>query len=144
MSATQFGPTLRCRHCGNMAPMKRVGGYSQVQRYDSIEGGDIFDLYECPSCHRVTLTRTYWDDAMDPFDVEVEELDPSQSAVIVGLPREIERAYVAAQKVKGIDANAYAVLLGRVLELVCAERNAAGRTLAQQIKDPGCQGRNSC
>jgi hypothetical protein len=52
-----------------------------------------------------------------------------------GLPDNISKALIAAQKVKNIDANAFGVLLGRVLELVCMDRNAEGEYLSDKLLD---------
>lgn len=45
--------------------------YSQVQREDDertgepFERGDIYDLLECPVCHKVTLRKYFWADHME-------------------------------------------------------------------------------
>jgi hypothetical protein len=51
------------------------------------------------------------------------------------LPKDIEKAYDAAEKVKLIDSNAFAVLLGRVLDKVLLEKNANGDTLNDKLND---------
>lgn len=56
-------------------------------------------------------------------------------AIPLGLPPDIQRGYTAALKVKPIDCNAFGVLLGRVLELVCADRNAGGDSLDKKLSD---------
>jgi hypothetical protein len=61
-------------------------------------------------------------------------LYPLGEKVLRGLPRKIDAAYQAAHKVRNIDANAYGVLLGRVLDLVCEDRKASGKTLDQKLK----------
>jgi hypothetical protein len=52
-----------------------------------------------------------------------------------GVPAKISKAYNAANRVRAADANAYGVLLRRVLELVCLDRNAAGRDLNSKLAD---------
>ena len=47
----------------------------------------------------------------------------------------VSTTYEEAQKVRNISPNAYAVLLGRVLEEVCSDRRAKGRTLSAKLKD---------
>jgi hypothetical protein len=51
-----------------------------------------------------------------------------------GLPPEIERAYTAASAVKGIEAHAFAVLARRLLEMICLDKGAQGRSLFEQLK----------
>ncbi|MCI0563315.1 MAG: DUF4145 domain-containing protein, partial [Nitrososphaera sp.] len=45
----------------------------------------------------------------------------------------IDRAYDAALKVRNIDSNAFAVLLGRVLDLVCLDKQATGNSLFERL-----------
>jgi len=42
--------------------------------------------------------------------------------------------------VKNIDSNAFGVLIGRLLELVCIDRSAQGGTLAHQLQDLASKG----
>jgi hypothetical protein len=51
-----------------------------------------------------------------------------------GLPPEIERASTAALVVKEIEAHAFAVLVRRLLEMICLEKAAEGRSLFEQLK----------
>jgi len=68
-------------------------------------------------------------------DVTYKTLYPQSIRIPVGLPVEIEKAYLAAIKVKAIDSNAFAVLLGRVLERVCVDRSATGDSLHKRLSD---------
>lgn len=52
----------------------------------------------------------------------------------------IARAWNAAQQVRRIDANAFAVLVRRVLDLVCENRGAQGATLARKLRDLAAKG----
>ena len=71
---------------------------------------------------------------MDGSDIGYKVLYPLGKKVLRGLPTKINAEYQAAQKVRNIDANAFGVLLGRVLDLVCEDRNASGETLDQKLK----------
>jgi hypothetical protein len=51
------------------------------------------------------------------------------------LPSKVAKAYEAAGRVKPVDPNAFAVLLGRVLEHVCEDRGAIGETLNERLGD---------
>jgi hypothetical protein len=70
---------------------------------------------------------------MDPSDVEFAILYPKAEKGLRGLPANIDKGYRAAQKVRNIDANAYGVLLGRVLDFVCEDRQASGDTLDKKL-----------
>jgi hypothetical protein len=58
---------------------------------------------------------------------------PVRNTEVPGLPPDIDRAYDAALKVRGIDENAFAVLLGRVLDKICLDRGAGGNSLYERI-----------
>ena len=53
----------------------------------------------------------------------------------MGLPIHIQRAYDAAVKVRAVDSNAFGVLIGRAIELVCVDRKAKGRFLSDKLRD---------
>jgi hypothetical protein len=72
---------------------------------------------------------------MDPEDVSYKILYPAPEKTQKGLPRSVREAYEAAQNVKHISVNAYGVLLGRVLEIICDDRGAIGDTLDEKLKD---------
>lgn len=62
-------------------------------------------------------------------------LYPHAEKQLTALPRNVMTAYQAAGKVRSIDPNAYAVLIGRVLEIVCKDRNAEGAALYEKLED---------
>ena len=138
----RFLGNQRCEHCGNSAPVEIVTEHSGVKSYDdprsgfSWEAGVVYQLHLCSACEGISLRSYRWHDlAMDPSDIEFETLYPLQSERPAGLPDEIGRAYDAARKVRNVDPNAYGVLLGRLLELVCQDRNATGKSLGNKLKD---------
>ena len=93
-------------------------------------------LSKCPACSGIILRRYYWHDfAVDPSEIVYEELYPVANELPLGLPDEISKAYRAALKVRNIDTNAYVILLGRVLELVCVNRDATGNNLDNKLKN---------
>jgi len=142
MTDKRFSGKQECGHCGNTAPMEIIGEYSQVRDYDdprsglSWEAGPVYEVLVCPACHGVVFRSYYWHDmAIDFSEVEYKVLYPAESSTLTGLPDSIKRAFDAAKKVRAIDANAYGVLLGRLIELICEDRKATGRTLAEKLKD---------
>ncbi|MDP2778957.1 DUF4145 domain-containing protein [Devosia sp.] len=131
-----------CTHCGNKAPMLIVAEYSHIKNHDdeesgmSWEAGPYWEVLECLSCNSVLFRKGYWHDLLtDECGPEYEILYPNGPQVIRGLPQQISKSYEAAQRVKTIDSNAFAVLLGRVLDLVCIDKNAVGDDLFQRLED---------
>jgi len=98
------------------------------------DAGPIFELIKCPACGKINLATHYWDDFADPPDSEYQVVYPTERGIPEGLPQGVHTAYTAALSVRAVDANAFAVLLGRVLEKVCVDRGATGRTLADQLR----------
>src|SRR5215207_3450495 len=141
----RFSPVVQCRHCGNRAPMAVKATHSEVrtivpdpphdQTVGSWDAGPIFELIKCPACGKINLATHYWDDFADPSDSEYQVVYPTERGIPEGLPQGVHTAYTAALSVRAVDANAFAVLLGRVLEKVCVDRGASGRTLADQLRD---------
>ncbi|HEX3555225.1 MAG TPA: DUF4145 domain-containing protein [Thermoanaerobaculia bacterium] len=140
-SQNTIGP-VECPHCGNVTPMQIVSTYSQVKEYSDSQfpiiwdAGNVYELLACASCHRVTLrSYFYHSHALEPDEIEIRILYPAKRDAPSGLPDQISKAYSAANRVKAIDANAYGVLLRRVLELVCVDREASGKDLNAKLAD---------
>ncbi len=131
----------KCKHCNNVAPMEVVATYSEVKTHEDErtshrwEAGGVYDLLLCPSCEKILLQYYFWHEDMDPEEVTVKILYPINTELPVGLPNEIQKAYEAALAVRNISPNAYAVLVGRVLELVCKDRKATGKDLYKRLND---------
>jgi len=132
---------IKCGHCSNRAPMEIVAIFSKVEeQHDegsniSWEEGPAWEILLCPACLDVSLQKTYYHEGFDPSDWKWEIIYPKEIKEIVGLPQEVEVAYEAALKVRNIDPNAYAVLLGRVLDKVCIDRKAEGKSLSDRLKN---------
>jgi len=117
--------------------MRIVSEYRQVHRYSNNnfewEAGHIFQLILCPACDGISLIEGDWHEMMDLEEWKPIILFPISSKPLAGLPDVIEKAYLAAQKVRNIDSNAFAVLLGRVLDLICINRGATGDSLYERL-----------
>lgn len=133
--------TLQCNHCSNIAPMERVAEYTQSKEYEddgfglSWTAGVSYELYVCPSCEKVTLRSYHFHDLRDPEDWIFNTLYPLPDKIPIGLPQHIKESYETAIRAKKIDANAYGVLLGRVLEMICQDRNAKGKNLQTKLEN---------
>lgn len=142
---TKYTEVVKCGHCGNRAPMKLLATHSQADQldeYDNYVGacGEIFELLECPACEKLVLRQYFWQDGMESHEVVHETLYPREGRIPVGLPEPIHRGYEAALRVRSIDGNAYAVLIGRVVEMVTTDRGATGRYLNDRLKDLASRG----
>lgn len=143
----RFTEPIKCGHCQNQAPMEIVSEYSTVREHSddaseiTWDAGSVYELNKCPACDGVTLRRYHWHSGyMDGTDIEHVVLYPSGEKALRGLPRKIDAGYQAAQKVRNIDANAYGVLLGRVLDFICEDRHASGDTLDKKLKSMADKG----
>jgi hypothetical protein len=137
----RFTGEFVCGHCKNAAPMEIIFHCTHYEEAHEVEGGppitfgEYYELDRCPACHRVILRKYQYCDDADPSDVSYQCLYPLSSDGPQGMPEKIKQAYLAAERVKQVDPNAYAVLIGRLLELICMERNAAGDTLNDKLND---------
>ncbi|MEG4378185.1 DUF4145 domain-containing protein [Microcoleus sp. M2_B4] len=96
--------------------------------------GYNYQLMLCLACKKVTLLQYFEHDCQDPEeDIKVETLYPPQGVKLFDLPFSVQKAYEAAQKARAIDANAYAILLGRMLEVVCEDNKAKGKNLYDKL-----------
>lgn len=138
----KFTPVIKCNHCGNKAPMKIVAEHSEVDPIRDHDGDvvdeahDCFELVRCPACEKISLRNYSYGPWVDSdSDVIIEVLYPKEPSTIRGLSKEVQKAYEAALRVRSIDPNAFAVLLGRVLDKICEDRKAEGRSLSDRLDD---------
>jgi len=141
-----FSKIISCGHCSNISQMKIIGSVSDMiehlresnfsQYEHQLDEGTIYNILKCPACSNINIISYYWAEYMENNDeIHYENIFPPDNNIPVGLPESILKAYKAAEKIKTIDVNAYAILLRRLLELVCKDRNARGKNLALMLKD---------
>lgn len=147
MAERQFTGEEKCEHCGHLNPLEILHTCSQVgtthdEDFGPYSEGDVYQLLLCPACRKLTLRRHYYHEpSHDPrYGLEYEVLYPVGKKSPLGLPPAIQRSYEAAQRVKRIDANSFAVLVGRLLEMICLDRSAVGDTLYKQLADLATKG----
>jgi hypothetical protein len=137
-----YSKTIACGHCNNISKMEIIGSVGDID--DEIDPefgmmgqyGTYYNVLRCPACNKPNIVCYGWHDGMESEDeVSYEFLYPLDKSIPLGLPSNILSTYKAAEKVKTIDVNAYAILMRRLLELVCIDRNATGKTLALMLKD---------
>ncbi|SRR6266849_2422103 len=156
----------RCGHCGNTGHYKIVAKHEYS--HDEDETHRKWFLLQCSTCSEPTLAKCI-EFISDPFDaypftspghyvtsdgkihhvfsdgtIRIEEvlfpIDMIKKHKYI-IPNEVKRAYDAALKVQQIEPNAFAVLIGRNLEVICSCEHANGKTLAEKIKDLSNKGR---
>lgn len=134
----EFSGIVPCGHCRNKSPMEIVHRFSQIRSDEDANGldhGPVHELLLCPACDAITLRRGYWSED-DPGDANYTVLYPTNgNKMPLGLPASLQKPFEAAAKVKSIDPNAYGVLVGRLLELVCADRGAKGKNLSDKLSN---------
>jgi hypothetical protein len=125
--------------------MEVITSYSQTKEYSHKQlpwdAGPVYELMVCSACSGIILRRYYYHELRDAEDWVSAILYPQPHIVPAGLPQKIETAYREALNVRRVNPNAYAVCLGRVLELVCQDKGGKGRNLFDQIKDLGDKGK---
>lgn len=113
--------------------LSQVKAYSDEKGRHEWDAGYIWQLIICPACSNVSLRKGWYHEYTDEIP-KFETIYPIRKDNVDGLPDNIQKAFDAALKVKNIEANAYAVLLRRLLELICIDKKADGNNLHQQLE----------
>src|SRR5688572_16333579 len=133
MKEKYYSDNISCGHCYNISKMELLGNVQDITETwgddegPSVDFYDVYELLKCPRCKRVNIRMYKWGDFLDGGEehyIEYRYLYPSDNQIPSGLPENINKAYKAAEMIKNIDANAYATLLRRLLEMVCFDRKA--------------------
>lgn len=142
MGGPKYFDALTCRHCGNKGPMRIAGTVSDTDSEfidDSgacgPEHGMVYEILVCAKCEGSTLRAGFYYDGMDLEEWSPSILYPAERKSMTGLPPAVQKEYEAAKAVASISPNAYAVLLGRVLDAVSVDRGAAGDSLYKRLED---------
>ncbi len=139
-----FTGKLKCLHCKNIAPMEIVAHHSEVKSESAedasgndwpYDAGPVFELLKCPACDNISISRFFYHSEIEQEGSDREFIYPSHEKTPTGLPTKVAKAYEAALRVKTVDPNAYGVLMGRLLEIVCDSHNASGKTLNEKLDD---------
>jgi len=146
----------KCPHCNNLTEPKKVAEYRHVFVYGNKGPGyyteeDIYDWYIllCPLCEKPIFIEhfaTTWDktwemnDAGENVPVWPTKLTmhyPKLDFDLEGLPEKVKHEYEEALKVRNINRNAYAVLIGRVLDSICIDKGCTGKDLFSMLEALG-------
>lgn len=139
----QVSESRICPYCASVGYMRVVGSGKDVKDVlvggrnpFTVEAGTVYRLLACVNCEKVTLESSSWHEQMDhSSECDWETVHPSKRQPILGLPEAIEKEFNEAEAVRTASPNAYALLTRRVLEAVCEDRQADGKTLHAGLVD---------
>jgi len=150
--AKEYTEPTHCEHCGNKTPMELVASFHKTHDEGYVDGNYYqeflkWKLLFCPVCSSVNLLKANWiewgnSSYYEGYEYEPEPensedyevLYPTWGKPILGLPPDVGREYQSACKVRNVDSNAFGVLIGRVIDKVCLDRGAVGKTLSKRIE----------
>lgn len=129
---------INCPHCNNLSTHNILCTESVSEDlYDETgefvhRGEFYYMLTHCKSCNDVVL---FVNSDLNDFPQSIHGanvLYPSQKK-LDGIPDAIRKTYEEAKKVKKRSSMAFVVLIRKVLELICEDKQADGRTLHDKI-----------
>jgi hypothetical protein len=119
------------------------GGYSELlydnddSHFDiddmeaSLKGHHTYTTLQCPKCKKINIIKHYSEDAMD-FDIE-SLIYPEPLRKFQSLPEKIQKSYDSAQKQLVFDPAAAIVYIGKIIQMLCNDKEAKGNTLDKNI-----------
>jgi len=136
-----------CGHCGFAGALEHRGNVTAETRtgidpnYGEYSWDVVWGLHRCPQCKEPTLETYVWsDDFSDPETVDSKVVYPGAWDDSV-LPPLVRKHREAARRVKGLDPSFYALGIRRMLEAMCLEENAEGKSLYEQLQFLANEGR---
>lgn len=133
---------ITCRHCFNISRMEITASAEVDETWgDKTIGfgpnmGTSYDILKCPACEKINIVSYFWHEDMERDEITYNFLFPPEKIYPKGLPEKILTAYKNAEKIKSLNANAYATAMRRLLETVCLEQGAKPNDLlAKMLKE---------
>lgn len=133
---------MLCPHCGNQTILVVLAEYQESGPDWGSSGlnGELhihWTIMRCETCYEISMYQVSFSteaiDGVQHSTATIKVLYPVDRPELPNLPVKIEKAYRAALKVKKIESNACAVLVGRTLEAACNQEQAPGRVLADKL-----------
>jgi hypothetical protein len=116
----------------------------EVEDHDDTTNTIYWEIIQCPVCQKTLLRERYWNDIHDDgSELHCRIIYPqpdSERKNIDILPNAIKKEYVSAKNIQLVDSNAFAVLLGRVLEKILIDKKAKGNTLNEKLDNLASSG----
>ena len=133
---------LVCHYCGNCVPMEFVAIHRGEKMFEQVEAKkcmEDFDvsIYRCPTCKGLSVFADFasypLQDSMAARRVYPPGAklvpEPHKVASNDCVPRRIQMLYEEIAPLRHIAPNAFVGQIRRVLEFICQEQDANGRTL---------------
>jgi hypothetical protein len=132
---------IPCGYCGHTNSFEILASFSSVKTHEDeyngmaieINLGDVYEIVLCPKCGKVNVIKWFYQDDFEPRNFEL--LFPPKRNVPEGTPPSVAKEYVEALKQRVFSPNAYGIMVGRMLEALCADRGAKGKNLKECIED---------
>ncbi|MEP2937561.1 MAG: DUF4145 domain-containing protein [Gilvibacter sp.] len=129
-----------CGHCGNEVTQELL---HTVESHDILwstkDPSEIskieahYHLVKCTTCEDISLYfENEWDNAYGNFD-DMFRAYPIKKSFGSEIPLEISKTYKEAQRIKNVSPIAFAVLIGRTLEVICSDQKAKGKSLKNKL-----------
>lgn len=123
-----------CKKCGQTDHAPTAGNYhSVVENDDGSSTLTAYDVWICPTCSDITIDKFIEDSPPNSDGWRTYAVLPAPDSLLAGLPDSVAAALIEARSISSVNPNAYAMMLGRVLETVCVDRGANGRTLYDKL-----------
>ena len=125
----------KCSWCGVRTALNEKASAKVSYSFDEESGWEevqTWFLYQCVSCNRPTL-KELWE-YPGAEDETLNTLMPAGTSDEASLPDPVVNAWKAAQAVRHVEPNAFAVLVGRTLEVICREEGAKGKNLVESLR----------
>lgn len=139
---------LICYHCGNRVPQMCVGHNRGKELFEQMDGhrfNEDFDyfFYQCPTCDGISIygdfSRYSSKDSMEKCRIYPvgDRLLPQvhRIASVNCLPEAVYKGYQEIWPLKQISPGAFVAQIRRVLEVICRDKNAKGKTLFEMLQD---------
>ena len=129
-----------CPHCGNDAPQRLVA----VHNPERDDAGDFgyFALVACETCGRPLLYRSLFEKIAITAALavrfslkEYKLVWPKAGNLHNSVPQSVRTCYEEAAGIKNRSPNGFANQIRRALEMLCRDRGATKRTLAENLKE---------
>jgi hypothetical protein len=118
---------VACGHCGFLGNLDEKGSCTVQNGTDPGRFGEGYEwstvarTMVCPACRKLTFDVYDWADWLEPEEVAVRVLYPTELDQST-LPPSVRAEYDKAQRVKGIVEEFYAVGIRRTLEAICTDQ----------------------
>jgi Domain of unknown function (DUF4145) len=139
--AIQITNVAYCPHCGNEAPQRLIHKQRffktcwnpKIRKPSENTPWSSF-VAECQTCGNILVYDNAGDQTDDRTFSGCDLVYPAKTLISRSIPQKVADAYSEALRVRERSPNAFALLIRRALEIVCADQGVIGKNLAHRIK----------